>query len=123
MDNTSDFFDACMKRIEDEIMPLVQIFPPKLTNDTEGILSGSMDLLLFRNLLFSLEFCFRETDSRLTDEQLSKIRSVVRKRIIPAYLDFFRNNFLLNNGQSSSYFRVRQESNSSWAQVYVKNFQ
>ncbi len=119
MGDTSVFFDACIKRIEEEIIPLVQTFPPKITKDSDGILSGSVDLLLFRNLLFSLEFCFHETDSRLSDEQLCKIQSIVRKQIIPSYLEFFRNNFLLETGQSSSFFYVRQENNSSWAKVHV----
>lgn len=116
----TEFFDACLKRINQEILPLVEIFPPKVTNDPDGLLSGSIDLVLYRNLIFALEFCFRENDSRLSTEQLNRIRSVVRKQVIPAYLEFFKNNFLSSTtGQASSYFYVRQENNASWAKVII----
>ena len=113
----NEYFDASVKRINEEILPLLQTFPPKVPNDTECLLSGSVDLLLYRNLLFALEFCFKENDSRLSVEQLNKLRSMTRKQVIPAYLNFFKNNFLMPNGQASSFFFVRQENNASWAKV------
>lgn len=119
----NEFFDACVKRINEEILPLLESFPPKIKNDTEGLLSGSIDLLLYRNLLFAIEFCFRENDSRLSVEQLNKLSSIARKQVIPAYLNFFKTNFLLPNGQASSFFFVRQENNASWAKVnYSMNY-
>ena len=113
----NEYFDACLKRINTEILPLLQEFPPKVTNDPDGFFAGSIDLLLYRNLLFALEFCFRENDSRLSVEQLNKLRSITKKRVIPAYLTFFKNNFMLLNDQGSSFFYVRQENNASWAKV------
>ena len=115
--NENEFFDACVKRINEEILPLLESFPPNIPNDTDGLLNGSIDLLLYRNLLFTIEFCFRENDSRLSIEQLNRLRSITRKQVIPAYLNFFKNNFLLSNGQASSFFFVKQENNSSWAKV------
>ena len=115
--NENEFFDACVKRINEEILPLLESFPPNISNDTDGLLNGSIDLLLYRNLLFAIEFCFRENDSRLSIEQLNRLRSITRKQVIPAYLKFFKNNFLLSNGQASSFFFVKQENNSSWAKV------
>lgn len=108
-----EYFDACVQRINEEILPMVQSFPPQVPKDPEGILGGSIDLLLYRNLLFALEFCLQENDSRLTAEQLNKLRAMTRKQVIPAYLNFFKDNFIMPNGQASSYFFVRQENNSS----------
>lgn len=113
----TEFFDACVRRINEEILPMLGSFPPKIPDDTDGLMSGSIDLVLYRNLLFSIEFCFRETDNRLSVEQLNKLRSIIRKQVIPAYLNFFKDNFLLSSGQASSFFFVRQENNASWAKV------
>lgn len=114
----TEFFDACLNRINQEILPLVENFPPTIKNDADGLLSGSVDLLLYRNLVFTLEFCFRETDSRLTSEQLNRLRGVLRRQVLPAYLNFFKNYFLSSTtGQASSYFYVRQENNATWAKV------
>lgn len=113
----TEFFDACVKRINAEILPLLASFPPNIPNDTDGLMGGSIDLLLYRNLLFAVEFCFRETDNRLSVEQLNRLRSIIRKQVIPAYLNFFKDNFLLSSGQASSFFFVRQENNASWAKV------
>lgn len=113
----SEYFDASVKRITQEILPILQSFPPKVPNDPEGLLTGSIDLVLYRNLLFALEFCFKETDSRLSVDQLNKLRAMTRKQVIPAYLEFFKNNFLLPNGQASSFFYVRQENNATWSKV------
>ena len=113
----NEYFDANVKRINEEILPILQSFPPKVPNDADGLLTGSIDLLLYRNLLFALEFCFKENDSRLSVDQLNKLRSMTRKLVIPAYLNFFRNNFLMSNGQASSFFFVRQENNATWAKV------
>lgn len=113
----NEFFDACVKRINEEILPLLENFPPNVPNDSDGLLNGSVDLVLYRNLLFTIEFCFRDNDSRLSTEQLNRLRSIARKQVIPAYLNFFKGNFLLENGQASSFFFVRQENNSSWAKV------
>lgn len=115
--NETEFFDACVKRINEEILPLLERFPPNIPNDPDGLLNGSIDLLLYRNLLFTIEFCFRDNDGRLSIEQLNRLRSIARKQVIPAYLNFFKNHFILPNGQASSFFFVRQENNSSWAKV------
>lgn len=115
-----EYFEACLKRINEEVLPMLQSFPPQVPNDPDGILGGSIDLLLYRNLVFALEFSFQENDdSRLTSEQLDKLRSMSRKQVIPAYLNFFKNHFLMSNGQASSYFFVRQENNASWAKVIL----
>lgn len=116
----NEFFDACVKRINEEILPLLENFPPNITNDLDGLLNGSVDLVLYRNLMFAIEFCFRENDSRLSVDQLNRLRSIARKQVIPAYLNFFKDHFLLENGQASSFFFVRQENNSSWAKVRFK---
>lgn len=116
----NEFFDACVKRITEEILPMLEKFPPNVSNDTDGLLNGSIDLLLYRNLLFTIEFCFCENNSRLSVEQLNKLRSIARKQVIPAYLNFFKDNFLLSNGQASSFFYVRQENNACWAKVSKK---
>lgn len=116
----TDYFDACINRINQEVLPLVSSFPPKVAKDEDGVLGGSIDLLLYRNLLFALDFCFRETDSRLSSEQLNRLRSRVRKEVIPAYLNFFKDNFLSpTTGQASSFFYVRQENNATWPKVNV----
>lgn len=120
---TEEYFEVCLQRINEEILPILQSFPPKIPNDPDGILNGSIDLILYRNLIFALEFCFQETNSRLTCEQLNKLGTVVKSRVIPAYLKFFKENFLMKkeiNQQASSYFYVRQENNASWPKV--KNF-
>ena len=114
---SDEYFEACVKRINEEIIPILQSFPPKVSNDPEGLLNGSIDLLLYRNLLFALEFCLKENDSRLSVEQLNKLRSLARKQVIPAYLTFFKKYFLTSNGQASSFFYVRQENNATWAKV------
>ena len=114
---SDEYFEACVKRINEEIIPILQSFPPKVSNDPEGLLNGSIDLLLYRNLLFALEFCLKENDSRLSVEQLNKLRSLARKQVIPAYLTFFKKYFLMSNGQASSFFYVRQENNATWAKV------
>lgn len=120
---TEEYFEVCLQRINEEILPILQSFPPKIPNDPDGILNGSIDLILYRNLIFALEFCFQETNSRLTCEQLNKLGTVVKSRVIPAYLKIFKENFLMKkeiNQQASSYFYVRQENNASWPKV--KNF-
>ncbi len=120
---TEEYFEVCLQRINEEILPILQSFPPKIPNDPDGILNGSIDLILYRNLIFALGFCFQETDSRLTCEQLNKLGTVVKSRVIPAYLKFFKENFLMKkeiNQQASSYFYVRQENNASWPKV--RNF-
>ena len=122
---TEEYFEVCLQRINEEILPILQSFPPKIPNDPEGILNGSIDLILYRNLIFTLEFCFQETNSRLTCEQLNKLGKVVKSRVIPEYLKFFKENFLMKttggkqeiNQQASSYFYVRQENNASWPKV------
>jgi hypothetical protein len=116
----NEFFDACVQRINEEILPLLEIFPPNISNDSDGLLNGSIDLILYRNLMFTIEFCFRENDSRLSIEQLNRLRSIAKKQVIPAYLKFYKDNFLLPNGQASSFFFVKQENNSSWAKVNFK---
>ena len=118
----TEYFDACVTRINVEILPMLQSFPPKITNDPEGILQGSADLLLYRNLRFALEFCFQENDNRLSIDQFNRLRSMTRKQVIPAYLNFFKKHFLMSNGQASSFFFVRQEDNSSWGKVKHHKF-
>ena len=113
-----DAFTACLKRMSDEIIPLLQSYPPQLKNDDSGMLSGSIDLLLYRNLAFALEFCFNSAsgDGRFTTEQQHQLALFVRTKVIPAYVSFFNAHFG-QDGEKSFYFFVRQENNSCWAKV------
>lgn len=117
-------FEACLQRMRDEILPLVQqpTFPPRLPED---ILEGSLDLILYRNLCYALEFCFGQLPvSVVSHSQLEELSLFARTQVIPAYLAFFNAHLLLpgeaadaSAGEKCSLFFVRQENNSSWAKV------
>ena len=114
-------FEACVRRIEAEILPLVQqaSFPPRLAEGND-ILQGSLDLVLYRNLCFALDFCFGTTSHShsLTDTQILDLSRLTRTKVIPAYLSFFQAHFLTTEGREKcALFFVRQENNSSWAKV------
>lgn len=119
--SSDDFYTISMRKMVEETLPLLQTFPPQIPNDTTGLLTGSIDLLLYRNLSSALEFCFIDSHSGLTQDQLENLSSFARRRIIPAYLKLFKEHFLQNGGTDKSYyFFVRQENNSCWSKV--KNY-
>jgi hypothetical protein len=115
-------FEVALKRMKEDILPLLEQsqFPPQLPDDS---LQGSLDLILYRNLLFALEFCFQPASgsasiSRAQQEELSRYCRTV---IIPAYLAFFNAHLLsAESKEKCSLFFVRQESLSSWGKVNLK---
>lgn len=113
-----DVFKASMNRLENEVLSLLSTYPPTVPNsDDSGVLAGSMDLVLYRNLAYSLDFCFNDQPRHgLNAEQVAELSHFVRTRILPAYIGYFNENFG-NGNDKSFYFFVRQESNACWAKV------
>lgn len=126
-------FRECMRRLVEEVLPLVQTYPPKMAGSESEVMNAAIDLVLYRNLADAIEFCYVESDGRFTERQLAQLAAVARTRIIPAYLSFFRAHFgtrvhagecgseaessLGPSTDKSFYFFVRQESNASWPKV------
>lgn len=115
-------FEGTFKRLKEEILPLLQQpqFPPLLPDDS---LQGSLDLILYRNLSFALEFCFNvnnfHANHHLSRPQQEELSLYCRTVIIPAYLAFFNAHLLEGSEgrEKCSLFFVRQENSASWAKV------